>query len=122
MPGFEELDPLTSLAVQMKSGEGPTVLNNLLTVGAADDTARLEAWNHGADFMKAQQGCISTQVHKGIAGRSTFANYAIWEDVESFRNAFTHPEFQRRIVDYPPRAVVRSHLFKKLIAKNHCIN
>ncbi len=121
MPGFENLDAVVTLADQMQSNEGPIVLINLFTVDAVDEDALLKAWAHDADFMKAQPGYISTRLHKGIAGSSTFINYAVWQDVECFRNAFTHPEFQRRIADYPASAVAKPHLFKKLAVANHCV-
>lgn len=121
MPDFKELDAAVTLTEQMQSNEGPVVLVNLFTVDPADEDALLKAWAHDADFMKAQPGYISTQMHKGIAGSSTFMNYAIWESVESFRNAFSHPEFQRRIADYPDSADARPHLFNKLAVANHCV-
>ncbi len=121
MSGFENLDAIVTLADQMQVDEGPTVLINLLTVSPEDEEALLKAWAHDADFMKEQPGYISTQLHKGIAGSSTFVNYAVWQDVASFRNAFTNPEFQRRIADYPPSAVAKPHLFKKLAVANHCV-
>lgn len=121
MANFEELDKTVSLAEQMQSDEGPIVLINVFTVDPADEEALVKAWAHDADFMKAQPGYISTQLHRGIAGSSTFLNYAVWQDVASFRNAFTHPEFQRRIADYPPSAVARPHLFQKLAVANHCV-
>ncbi|MDF3415116.1 antibiotic biosynthesis monooxygenase [Sulfitobacter sp. M57] len=120
MSGFQELDSAVTLADQMQSEEGPIVLVNLFTVAPADEEALLKAWAHDADFMKAQPGYISTQLHKGLAGSSTYVNYAVWQDVESFRNAFSHPEFQRRIAEYPASAVARPHLFKKLAVENHC--
>ena len=121
MARLEELDAAVSLADQMQSDEGPVVLINVFTVDAADEQALLTAWAHDADFMKVQPGYISTQLHRGIAGSSSFVNYAVWQDVESFRNAFNHPEFQRRIADYPASAVARPHLFRKLAVANHCV-
>lgn len=118
---FKELDPLISLADQMKSEDGPIVLINVFTVDPTDEGALLKAWAHDADFMKAQPGYISTQLHKGIAGSSSFINYAVWQDVASFRNAFTDPEFQSRIADYPESAVASPHLFKKVAVENHCV-
>ncbi len=118
---FRELDQVVTLADQMRSEEGPIVLINVFTVDSSDEEALLAAWAHDADFMKAQPGYISTQLHQGLAGSSTFINYAVWQDVESFRNAFTHPEFQRRIADYPASAVAAPHLFKKLAVANHCV-
>ncbi|MGI9351698.1 MAG: antibiotic biosynthesis monooxygenase family protein [Rhizobiaceae bacterium] len=107
MPGIENLDPIVSLADQMKDEEGPIILINHFTVDAADEEELLKAWAHDADFMKVQPGYTSTQLHKGIGGSSSFMNYAIWQDVRSFRGAFTHPEFQSRIAKYPASAVAR---------------
>ena len=122
MPAFKELNDTVSLADQLQSNEqGPIVLINVFTVNPVDEEALLAAWSHDADFMKAQPGYISTQLHKGIAGSSTFINYAVWESVESFRNAFTNPEFQSRIGNYPESAVASPHLFKKLAVPGHCV-
>ena len=122
MPGFKELNDKVSLTDQMQSNEdGSVVLINVFTVDPADEEALLAAWTHDADFMRAQPGYISTQLHKAIAGSGTFINYAVWESVESFRNAFTNPEFQKRIGDYPASAVASPHLFKKLTVPGHCV-
>ena len=96
------------------------MLINLFTVDAGEEDALVKAWAHDADFMKAQPGYISTQLHQGIAGSSTFVNYAFWQDVRTFRDAFSNPEFQRRIAAYPASAVARPHLFRKLAVDNHC--
>ena len=121
MPKFKVLDQVVTLADQMSAQEGPIVLMNLFTVAPADEEALLKAWSHDAAFMKIQPGYISTRLHKGIAGSSTYFNYAVWQDVESFRNAFTNPEFQRRIANYPESAVASPHLFKKVAVTNHCV-
>ena len=123
MPELKELNDKESLAEQMQSGEeGPIVLINIFTVDPAEEKGLMEARKHDADFMKQQPGYISTQLHKGINGSSTFVNYAVWESVESFRNAFTNPEFQSRIKNYLSSAVVSLHLFKKLAGSGHCIS
>lgn len=122
MAKFKELDDRATLGDQMQvNDDGSIVLINVFTVDPADEDALVKAWAHDADFMKAQPGYISTQLHKGIGGSSTFINYAIWESVESFRNAFTNPEFQRRIADYPESAVASPHLFRKLAVPGHCV-
>ncbi|WP_170362259.1 antibiotic biosynthesis monooxygenase family protein [Ruegeria arenilitoris] len=121
MARIKELDNIVTLADQMQTEEGPVVLINLFTVDAKDKEALLKAWAHDADFMKSQPGYISTQLHQGIGGSSTFVNYAIWQDVQTFRHAFTNPEFQRRIADYPDSAVARPHLVRKLAVENHCV-
>lgn len=122
MAGFKELNENVGLGQQMQAKEdGSIVLINVFTIDAADEDALLAAWSHDADFMRAQPGYISTQLHKAIGGSTTFVNYAIWESVESFRAAFTNPEFQKRIGDYPESAVASPHLFKKLAVPGHCV-
>ncbi len=122
MPGFKELNDKVSLADQLQADEaGSVVLVNVFTVDPADEAALIACWTHDADFMRAQPGYISTQLHKGIAGSGTFLNYAVWESVEAFRNAFTQPEFQNRIRSYPESAVASPHLFKKLAVPGHCV-
>ncbi len=122
MAEFKELNDTVSLADQMYSNEdGSIVLINVFTVDAKDEEALVKAWQHDADFMRAQPGYISTQLHKGIAGSSTFINYAIWESVEDFKKAFMNPEFQKRINDYPSSAIAAPHLFKKIAVPGHCI-
>ncbi|EAR61320.1 antibiotic biosynthesis monooxygenase family protein [Neptuniibacter caesariensis] len=122
MAEFRELNDQVSLADQMYSNEdGSIVLVNVFTVDSQDEEALVKAWQHDADFMRAQPGYISTQLHKGIAGSSTYINYAIWESVEAFKNAFTNPEFQKRINGYPDSAIAAPHLFKKINVPGHCV-
>lgn len=120
MVNFEELNSIVTLADQMRVDDGPITLLNLFTVDADEEDELVAAWTRDADFMKIQPGYISTQLHKGLAGSTTYMNYAVWEDVASFRNAFLNPEFQRLLTEYPKSAVARPHLFNKMAVKNHC--
>lgn len=122
MAAFKEMNNLVGLGDQLQSKEhGSVVLVNIFTVDKSDEDALVTAWSHDADFMRAQPGYISTQLHQGIAGSGTFVNYAVWESVESFRNAFSNPEFQKRIGEYPASAVASPHLFKKLAVPGFCV-
>lgn len=122
MVALKELNDTTGIGDQIQSNEdGSVVLINVFTVNPTDEEALLKSWAHDAAFMKDQPGYISTQMHKGIAGSSTYINYAVWESVESFRNAFTNPEFQRRIAEYPESAIASPHLFKKMSIQGHCV-
>lgn len=122
MPELKELNDAVGLGQQMQSNEdGSIVLINVFTVDPADEEELLASWSHDAEFMKAQPGYISTQLHKGVGGSPTYLNYAIWESIESFRNAFTNPEFQQRIGRYPKSATISPHLFKKLGVPGHCV-
>ena len=107
MVNFKELNDKVGITDQIQSNEdGSVVLINVFTVDPADEEALLAAWSHDAEFMKKQPGYISTQMHKGIGGSSTYVNYAIWENVECFRSAFSNPEFQNRIAEYPANRVI----------------
>lgn len=122
MSHFKELNDNVSLADQMHSNEdGSVVLINVFTIDPVDEKELIATWKHDADFMRAQSGYISTQLHKAIGGSGTFVNYAVWESVESFQRAFTHPEFQARINNYPKSAVVSPHIFKKIAVAGHCV-
>lgn len=121
MSNLKEMNSSVGIKDQVMSGEeGSVVLINVFTVDPSEEDALVQAWKHDADFMKAQPGYISTQLHKGIAGSATYINYAIWETVESFQKAFTSPEFQKRISAYPASAAISPHLFKKLAVSGHC--
>ena len=121
MSNLKEMNSSVGIKDQVMSGEeGSVVLINVFTVDPSEEDALVQAWKHDADFMKAQPGYISTQLHKGIAGSATYINYAIWETVESFQKAFTSPEFQKSISAYPASAAISPHLFKKLAVSVHC--
>ncbi|MEM7279440.1 MAG: antibiotic biosynthesis monooxygenase family protein [Pseudomonadota bacterium] len=122
MPEFKELNENTPLAQQLQANDdGSVVLINVFTVDPADETALVDAWKHDADFMSEQPGYISTQMHKGVGGSPTYVNYAVWENVESFRKAFQNPEFQKRIAQYPASATASPHLFTKMSVSGHCV-
>ena len=97
------------------------VLVNVFQVEEKDIPALLEAWEADANWMKQQPGYISTQLHRGIAGSTTFLNYAVWESVAHFRAAFTHPEFKGALERYPSTAVASPHLFTRLTVPNLCV-
>ena len=71
--------------------------------------------------MKRQAGFLSTQLHQGIAGSTTFLNYAVWESVAHFRAAFNHPEFKSALDKYPSSAVASPLLLKRLSVPNLCV-
>ena len=121
MPKFVEMDPAITLAEQLKSEEGPVVLINTFVVPPEDMDRFLASWSADAAIMKAQPGFISTQLHRGIAGSGTFLNYAVWQSVAHFRDAFARPEFRARLADYPESAKVSPHLFRKVEVPGICV-
>ena len=121
MPRFAEMDRTVTLFMQMESKTGPVILINTLTVDPKDVDQLLKAWAADAAIMKLQPGFISTQLHRGIGGSSVFLNYAVWESTEHFTRAFSQPEFQTKLADYPPSTVASPHLFSKVAVPGICV-
>jgi heme-degrading monooxygenase HmoA len=117
---LEQLNTLVPIHAQLEAEASPVVLVNIFSVDPVDADQLVKAWEHDADWMKAQPGYISTQLHRGIAGSSMFLNYAVWESVAHFRAAFSHPEFRSRLKNYPASTVAKPHLFSKLAVPNLC--
>jgi len=114
------LDPVVPIERQPQGQAKPVVLVNLFTVAQADIPALMVAWEKDANWMKCQPGFISTQLHRAIGGSCMFMNYAVWETVDHFRAAFTHPEFVGALGSYPSSAVATPHLFSKVAVPNLC--
>jgi heme-degrading monooxygenase HmoA len=120
MINLKSLDQYVPLHKQMEADVSPVVLVNIFEVAEEDVPTLLEAWEADANWLKQQPGYISTQLHQGIAGSTVFMNYAIWDSVEDFRNAFTHPNFQKTMAAYPDSAIASPHLFTKIAVPNIC--
>ncbi|WCM18271.1 antibiotic biosynthesis monooxygenase [Paraburkholderia bryophila] len=121
MPLLRPLDPSFPIERQLSVEVGPVVLINVFTLDKADEQALLDAWQDDAEFMKRQPGFISTQLHHAIGDSATFLNYAVWESTEHFRAAFTHPEFQAKLSQYPASVVAMPHLFQKIAMPGICV-
>ena len=121
MARLHPMDPLFPVEKQLTVNASNVVLVNLFSVDAADQDALLKAWEQDALWMKKQPGFVSTQLHRALGESSMFMNYAIWELVDSFRQAFSHPEFKSRMAQYPASAVASPHLFQKLAVANVCV-
>ena len=92
---FREVDERAPFGQQLGQGSGgPIVFINTFRVAPEDLDSFLEAWTIDGEFMKAQPGYVSTQLHRGIGGSTTFANVALWESVEAFRAASTREPFR----------------------------
>jgi quinol monooxygenase YgiN len=121
MPQLRPLDPNFPITGQLAVAASPAVLVNVFTVDAADVDALLKAWEKDALWMKQQSGFISTQLHRAIGDSYLFMNYAVWESVDHFRQAFTNPTFQSALAAYPDSAVISPHLFQKMTVANLCV-
>jgi heme-degrading monooxygenase HmoA len=118
---FRPLDELVPIEKQLGESVPPVILINIFRVASEDVDALLKAWEADANWMKKQPGFISTQLHRGIGGSCVFLNYAVWESVAHFREAFSHPDFRRSLAAYPASAVASPHLFQKLAVPNICV-
>ena len=97
MSVLRPLDPAFPIERQLAVDASPVVLVNFFTLDKADEQAFLQAWQDDAQVMKRQPGFISTQLHRAIGESPTYLNYAVWESVEAFREAFGQPEFRQRL-------------------------
>jgi len=117
---IKALDDTFSIDKQLALDHAPIVLINLFEVDAPDEAALLQAWEADANWMKAQPGYISTQLHRALGGSRLFLNYAVWGSVAHFRAAFSHPDFRSALAAYPSSAIAAPHLFQKIAVENLC--
>jgi heme-degrading monooxygenase HmoA len=119
---IQPLDADVPIFKRIQVDQSPVILVNLFRVAGADVPALLKAWAQDGEWMKRQPGFISTQLHQGIGGSTTFLNYAVWESVAYFRAAFNNPDFKAALDQYPPSAIASPHLFKRLSIPNLCVD
>lgn len=118
---LRETDERITYAQQLQEDTGPVVLINQLNVAPEDAGRLLEAWTEDAAYMKRRPGFISTQLHRGTAGSSTFMNVAVWESARALGTAFSSPEFQRSLERYPESTVAAPHVFEKVAVPGICV-
>lgn len=121
MVAFREVDERVPFGQQLGQGcGGPIVFINTFRVAPKDVGAFLAAWTVEGEFMKKQPGYVSTQLHRGIGGSTTFVNVAVWESVEAFRAAASFPEFQASLANYPESVDASPHIFEKVAVPGIC--
>jgi heme-degrading monooxygenase HmoA len=118
---LEEMDDQTTYFQQLEADGGPVVLINRFKLPPEDVERFLEVWAEDAAFMRRQPGYISTQLHRGTAGSTTFMNVAVWESARALGAAFRSPEFQGHVGRYPERAVAAPHVFEKVAVPGICV-
>jgi heme-degrading monooxygenase HmoA len=118
---LRELDDRVTYLQQLQDDDGPVVLINEFNLAPDDTGPLLEVWADDAAYMKQQPGFISTQLHQGTAGSTTFINVAIWESARALGRAFSSPEFQARAAGYPDSTIAAPHVFTKLAVPGICI-
>jgi heme-degrading monooxygenase HmoA len=117
---FRELDDRVSFANQLAESGGPIVFINTFHVAPEEVDGFMEAWTADGEFMKRQPGYVSTQLHRGTAGSTTFINVAEWDSVEAFRAAASQPEFRASLSSYPDSSVASPHIFTRVAVPGIC--
>ena len=112
-----DMDEKVTLSKQLEGdvdGGGAVILLNKFTVQPDDVDEFLKVFQATTKVMKQQPGFISAQLHRGIAGSSTFFNYAVFESPEHFKRAFNTPEFRSSMARLPPNTVMSPIYSRKL--------
>lgn len=114
MATLQTLDPQTPMFAQLTTKEGPIVLANTFVVPKEQAQSFLSLFRRQADFMRAQPGCVSLQLHRGTAGSRLMMNVAVWESTEALATALGRPEFQRLAAESPDDIVSYPHVFEQI--------
>jgi heme-degrading monooxygenase HmoA len=122
MAKIVEMDEKVTLNIQLEEDVGPVILLNKFTVNPEDVDQFLKVFAATTEALKQQPGFISAQLHRGIAGSSTFINYAVWESAEHFKRAFNSAGFRSSVADLPTSTVMSPHLFKKVAVPGICVD
>jgi heme oxygenase (mycobilin-producing) len=71
----------------------PVVLINAFEVPEGEDEAFLDGWERLREFLCAQQGYLSTRLHRSLSPDANFrfVNVALWESEQAFRDATSQP-------------------------------
>lgn len=117
---LREMDERITYMQQLQDDAGPVVLVNQFNVEPDDVERFLSVWTADAAYMQQQPGFISTQLHRGTAGSTTFVNVAEWESARALGEAFRSPEFQQRMAEYPEHSVASPHVFEKVAVPGIC--
>ncbi|HWG61894.1 MAG TPA: antibiotic biosynthesis monooxygenase family protein [Streptosporangiaceae bacterium] len=114
------MDAKVSFLQQLQDDDGQVVLINQFNMEPEDTQRFLDAWADDAAFMQRQPGFVSTRLHRGTAGSTTFVNIAVWDSARALGRAFASPEFQARAARYPESTVAAPHVFKKIDVPGIC--
>jgi heme oxygenase (mycobilin-producing) len=87
----------------MDGNGGPVVLINLFEVPEGADEAFIAAWERARDFLAAQDGYRSTELHQSLGpdAEFRFVNVAEWASAGAFQAATGQPDFPGREMPFP---------------------
>jgi heme-degrading monooxygenase HmoA len=80
----------------------PVVLINAFEVPVGVDEAFLQGWERAREFLSAQEGYLSTRLHRSLSPDADFrfVNVALWQSEQAFRDATSRPEFRNAPVPF----------------------
>jgi heme oxygenase (mycobilin-producing) len=80
----------------------PVVLINAFEVPAGADEGFLAGWERQREFLRAQEGYLSTRLHRSLSPDADFrfVNVALWQSARAFRDATSPPEFRAAPVPF----------------------
>ncbi|MFF1924711.1 antibiotic biosynthesis monooxygenase family protein [Streptomyces sp. NPDC058221] len=116
MAKLQSLDANTPMFAQLKEKTGPIVLANTFFVPKESAEAFLVLFGRQAEFMRAQPGFVSLQMHKGTGSSQLLMNVAVWESTAALGAALGSPEFQRMAAEFPGDIVSYPHIFEQIDA------
>ena len=114
MATLASLDPQTPMVAQFREKTGPIVLANTFVVPQERTASFLALFRRQAEFMRAQPGFVSLQLHQGTAGSELLMNVAVWESTDALAAALGSPEFQRLSAESPDDIVSYPHIFQQI--------
>lgn len=117
-----EMDERITLEKQLDEDAGPIIVMNKFNVGSDEIDEFLKVFAETTEKFKQQPGFISAQLHRGIAGSSTFVNYVVWESAAHFKQAFNTAEFKSNMDSVLPNTMMSPHLFKKVAVPGICVD
>ena len=124
MAKFVEMDERVTMKDQMEEEvSGPVILINKFNVEPEKIHQFLKGWQEDATKFKEQPRLVSAQLHKGIGKSGVFINYAVWESLKHYKDAFNKvvgSNMQSLLSKYPDSLLVSPHLFKKLAVPGIC--
>jgi heme-degrading monooxygenase HmoA len=122
MVNIVDADDKVQLSVQLEEDTEAVVLMNKFNVGISEVNEFMKVFEETTRYFKQQPGFISAQLHRGIAGSTTFVNYVVWESAADFKRAFNNPQFKSNMANTLPNTVMSPHLFKKVAVPGICVD
>ena len=108
---------------QLETGASPAIfINTFVLKSQKDEEPFLANWALDGNFMKAQYGMLSGQLHRSVGPEGNiFVNIAVWESTDAFRKAFNEPEFKKHASGYPEGTIAYPIILSKVAVSGVCV-